>query len=493
MDWNTSTLVIAGTGAFVVGAAVVLVLVATLIWLFMQSTGRKTIPVACLLFGLCLELIFVKQPYLQLGLQIYPNDVISLFVLLSALAGMFYRPVPIYHSGFVVWLALGGTIILSFVLGLAEFGRYAGTEVRPFFYIWVAGLYCAMADFDEADLRRIGRWCLWTAYAIIGIALYLWAAVETGFIVRAELFGEEGGAVFRPVGSHGVFFVATVAMVQTMAWLRGSGGKRSGWHAAVLLTFVLVLQHRSVWIATLAGLLMVMALERRHLPRRFPLLLAFVLMVTLGVSIAAWFGYLDDLARQLTQSTLSMTDSGGTFAARIDGWIRLFESWVEGSVRVLMFGFPFGKGYTRYYNGQLIEFAPHNFFLDLLLRVGVVGLLLFMIATVMAIVYAWRSRTDSEADYLIKRGLAVGLVASLFYYVAYHSYYVLGAATGIALALMMRRPKAAPVASLKPVVGRIDPPQKPTPPQRPTPPQPLGPPSSRYHLNTAVHDRGHRR
>jgi len=62
MDWNASTVVIAGTGAFVVGAAVVVVMVALFIWLFLRSTGRKTIPVACLLFGLCLELFFVKQP-----------------------------------------------------------------------------------------------------------------------------------------------------------------------------------------------------------------------------------------------------------------------------------------------------------------------------------------------------------------------------------------------------------------------------------------------
>jgi len=484
MELNATTMVIFGTSAFVLGAAAAIVLVAALIWLFMQSTGRKTIPVACLLLGLCLELILVKQPYLQLGLQIYPNDVISLFVLLSTLAGCFYRPVPIYHSAFLVWLALGGTIILSFILGLAEYGRYAGTEVRPFFYLWVAGLYCCMADFDETDLRRIGRWCLWTAYAIVGIALYLWAAVESGWIARTELFGDEGNVVFRPVGSHGVFFVATVALVQTMAWLRRTGTARSGWHAAALLAFVLVLQHRSVWVATLVGLLLVMVLERRHLPRRFPLLLAFVLVMTLGVSIATWLGHLDDLGRQLVQSTVSMTDSGGTFAARIDGWIRLFDSWVEGSFRVLMFGFPFGKGYVRYYNGQLIEFTPHNFYLDLLLRVGVVGLMLFMLATVMAIVFSWRSRAASEADYLIKRGLAVGLVASLVYYVAYHSYYVLGAATGIALGLMMRPPKATPVAMANAGSGGSEP-------QRPNP-QPYVP-GARYHPNAAVHGGTRRR
>lgn len=484
MELNAATLFV-GTGAIALAAAVVFVLVAAMIWLFMQSTGRKTIPVALLLFGLCLELIFVKQPYLQLGLQIYPNDVISLFVLLSALAGCFYRPIPVYRSAFLVWLALGGTIMLSFIVGLAEYGRYAGTEVRPFFYIWVAGLYCCMADFDEADLRRMGRWCLWTSYAIVGIALYLWAAVQAGWVSRTELFGDEGNAVLRPVGSHGVFFVATVAMVQTMAWLRGTGTARSGWHAAALLAFVLILQHRSVWIATLAGLLLVMVFERRHLPRRFPLLLAFVGVTTLGVSIATWLGHFDELGRQLVQSTVSMTDSGGTFAARIDGWVRLFESWVEGSLRVLLLGFPFGKGYLRYYNGQLIEFAPHNFYLDLLLRVGIVGLLLFIVATVMAIVVSWRSRAGSEADYLIKRGLAVGLVASLFYYVAYHSYYVLGAATGIALGLMMRPSKAAPAAMAMAVdpVGSE--------PQRPSP-RPLVT-GARYHPNAAVHGGTRRR
>lgn len=484
MDWNISTGAIAGVGAFVVAAAVVFVLVALLTWLFMQSTGRKTIPLACLLLGLCLELLLVNQPYLQIGLQIYPNDVISLFVLLSTLAGCFYRPLPIYRGAFLVWLGLGGTIILSFIVGLAEYGRYAGTEVRPFFYIWVAGLYCCLADFDEADLRRIGRWCLWTAYAIVGIALYLWAVVQVGWISRAELFGDEVNVVFRPIGSHGVFFVATVAMVQTMAWLRGSGTARSGWHAAALLAFVLILQHRSVWIATLAGLGLVMVLERRHLPRRFPLLLAFVLLATLGVSIAVWLGHFDELGRQLVQSTVSMTDSGGTFAARIDGWIRLLESWAEGSLRVLMFGFPFGKGYVRYYNGQLIEFSPHNFYLDLLLRVGVVGLLLFLLATLMAIVFSWRSPVTSEADYLIKRGLAVGLVASLFYYVAYHSWYILGAATGIALAMMMRPPKAA----LK-VMAKAD--GIGSEPQR-SGPLPVAP-GSRYHPNAAVHGGSHRR
>lgn len=435
---DPSAQVILNSGMFAVGAIVVAAVVAGFVWLFIRSTSWKTVPVACLLIGFCLESIFVKQPYVQLGLQIYPNDVISLFVLLSVIGGFFLRPLPIYESPFLLWLAFGATIILSFIIGLGEYGRYAGTEVRPFFYLWAAGLYGCTADFDESELRRIGRWCVWTAYAFIGIAIYYWLAVETGFVDRRALFGDEGGAVFRPVGSHAVFFVATVALVQTMAWLRGTHARQSGWHAAILLAFVTILQHRSVWIAALAGLLCVLILERRHLPKRFPMLLAFVGLVTLLVAVAASFGYLDDLTDRMVKSAVSMTDSQGTFAARVDGWVRLLESWTDASNKVLVFGFPFGRGYTRMYNGQLIEFAPHNFYIDLILRVGIVGAVLFLIPTCIAIVQSFRARSTSEFEYLLMRGLAVGLAASLVYYIAYPSYYILGAATGIALAQLIR-------------------------------------------------------
>ena len=164
-----STLI--NSGIFAAGAVVIIGVVSIGVWLFINSTARKTSPIALLLVGFCLESIFVKQPYVQLGLQIYPNDVISLFVLLSTVAGFFYRPWPVHESPFLLWLSFGATIILSFIVGLSEYGRYAGTEVRPFFYLWISGLYCCTADFNESEVRRIGRWCVWTAYAFIGISI----------------------------------------------------------------------------------------------------------------------------------------------------------------------------------------------------------------------------------------------------------------------------------------------------------------------------------
>ncbi len=437
MDTTTQDLL--NVAGVMISAALLVASIGGLVWLFINATVKKVAPVALLLAGFCLEVYFFKQPYVQVGLQIYPNDVVSVIVLLAAIVGFTYRPLPVYSGAFQLWLAFGAAIIMSFVVGLNEYGRNAGTEVRPFFYMWVAGLYCCVADFDEADLRRIARWCMWAAYALIAIAIYYWIAVRLGFVNRQELFEEPDTAVFRPVGSHGTFFVAAIALFHVMAWLRGTGTRLSGLHAVLFIGFVVVMQHRSVWIAAAVGLLWVLMLERRHLPRRFGLLLAFVLSIIFFGAIAAAFGTFDDLARQLTASTLSMTDSGGTFAARFDGWVRLLDAWTDATTMTLVFGFPFGHGYTRLYNGVVIDFAPHNYFIDLMLRVGVVGAILFVLPTLMATVHGLRTKTNSEFDYLLSRGLGVGLLAAFVYFIAYPSYYIIGGATGVALAHLIRR------------------------------------------------------
>jgi hypothetical protein len=425
--------------AGVVGAAAAIAL-ATLFftWVFIKSTATKVLPVGLLLAGFCLEVYFFKQPFFQVGLQIYPNDLVSVFVMMAALVGFAYRPVPINDSPFLLWLAFGVTMIISFVIGLNEYGRYAGTEVRPFFYMWVAGLYCCIADFSEADLKRIGRWCVWTAYVLIAIGIYYWIAVEVGFVNRMEVFESPDTTVFRPVGSHGTFFIAAIGLAHTMAWLRGTGSRWAGLHAAVFIAFTVLMQHRSVWIAAAFGLACVFILERRHLPRRFALMLGFSLVMMFLVALAGAFGLLDDLARRLLESTLSMDDTGGTFAARIDGWVRLWEGWMSAPIHTTLFGFPFGHGYRRLYNDVVVEFAPHNFYLDLILRVGIVGMILFLIPTVMAIVHGLRAKTTSEFDYLLSRGVGVALLAALVYFIAYPSYYLIGGATGVALAHLIR-------------------------------------------------------
>ena len=428
---------------FAVAAVAATAVVVGLSWGFLRSTEDRTLPVLLLLAGFCAEAIFVKQPYVQIGLQIYPNDVISLFVVMAAAVGFVRRAAPITDRLFLLWMAFGGVIMYSFLLGLMEYGKAAGTEVRQFFYLWAAGLLGVTAGYTEPELRKIGRWCTIAAYAALGIAGYFWVGLETGFLSPAEVMDfAAGGRAFRPIGAQYAFFIGAVALAHTIAWLRSEQKTRSGWHATSMLLFVTILQHRSVWIAMASGLICVAWLERRYLPRRFPLLLGFVLIFGSVIVVAAWLGYLDPLMAQMVESTVSMADSGGTFSARVDGWERLLDEWND-SIRTVLLGFPFGHGYSRLYRGQLIDFVAHNHYIDLALRVGFVGVVFFLAPTTIAVIGCLRAKTDNEFEYVMMRGLAVTLIAAFVYYVAYPSFYLLGGATGIALAQLIRRREAA--------------------------------------------------
>ena len=439
MDKAEDILKVLGLGG---GALALVVGVAAVIWFLLNTTTRKTLPVAAVLVGLCLEVFFFKQPSVQVGLQLYPNDAISVFTLLACLVTFVRRPLPVSEVPFLLWLGFGFTIMLSFAIGLQQFGRYAGTEVRPFFYLWVTGLYASIAEFDEKDLKRIARWCVLAGYALIGIAVYFYVAVGIGYIDRMVYFGDEEGSVFRPIGAAGAYYAGALALFQTLAWLRRSGTRFSGLHALVFLAFVVILQHRSVWIAVGAGLLVLLFVERQHVRHRFGLLLGALLAVSMGIAIAASFGVFDELSRNLLQSVSTMDDQHGTFAGRVDGWERLTDEWSGASVWVQLFGYPFGRGYTRYYYGQLIEFAPHNLLLDLVLRVGVIGTLFFLVPALAVIVHGLRAPTRGEVDHIVTRGLGVLMFSSMVYGVAYPTNYLLTMALGVGMAEMMRRSRA---------------------------------------------------
>ena len=74
----------------VLATAVLSVTTAVVVWFTIKSSSTKLVPAALLLIGFCLEIYFIKQPFIQIGLQIYPQDAISLFVLLATLVELAY-------------------------------------------------------------------------------------------------------------------------------------------------------------------------------------------------------------------------------------------------------------------------------------------------------------------------------------------------------------------------------------------------------------------
>ncbi|MEO5314983.1 hypothetical protein PV772_12830 [Pseudarthrobacter sp. CC12] len=68
------------------------------------------------------------------------------------------------------------------------------------------------------------------------------------------------------------------------------------------------------------------------------------------------------------------TDSG-TYDARVRSWINLINQSTDSGLSGIIFGQPMGIGFGRFEGvGRWVEFAPHNWYVTMYLRVGVLGL-----------------------------------------------------------------------------------------------------------------------
>jgi hypothetical protein len=454
-----------------VGTGVALVLAVSVVWFLLASSHRSAVAIAYALAAFLFDVAMIEPPYFTVGLQLYPNDVMSMLLLSFILLRSFSRPVPLLSGPMLLWLAFGATLLASLVIGLGRYGTTAGTEVRDYFYYWAVGLYCCAVEWSEDDIARIGRWAHWAGYGLISIALYRWIGLALGFVSESTILEVGVTSVFRALPSHAAFYLAACGLVHLMRWLRRTGGRWAGLHMVVFFGFVLILQHRSVWAATLVGVATVLLIERRHVPPRAPLLLSMVGVSLAGLFVAVSLGMLDGLIESLTRSTMSMLDTRSSVTDRVFGWGSLVEDWAGSSVGTLIFGFPFGHGWRRVIDNRVIEFSPHNFYVDLLLRVGLVGLALMLVASMAALVHAFLGTTRSERDHVATRAIGVILLAALVYYVPYSASYLHGALTGLGLARLIasgwgapkpQKPTGLPDRAIPPVrrdpvaVGRLE-------------------------------------
>jgi O-antigen ligase len=221
-------------------------------------------------------------------------------------------------------------------------------------------------------------------------------------------------------------------------WLKHSAS-RDLLAALCLLGFVLVLQHRSVWVSVLGALVVVMWHLRTEVSRKaFPLIVIGLTTLSM-VAIMVALNPDSRLAETILKSAVSVTESQGTHMDRLLGWQALLNDFVAtASPHQWLVGKPYGSGFARWVLGHLKEYAPHNFYVLLLLRVGIVGILLLMT------VHLWLRRrvaleTSAESDGVVRAALLGLLAAFLLYYIPYQGVPFQGALYGVLIAVFGAR------------------------------------------------------
>jgi hypothetical protein len=356
------------------------------------------------------------------GVSITLTDAVLTLVTVAAV-GRLLRISPITGAQWLVAL-LGAIAVFSLARGIMQFGaQTAVNEFRSFLAFFGAALYFSTVDITHMFPDRLRTVWLWGASGMAVLVLARWASWLVGMPIG--VFEAEYDSAVRVLDGPQTFFLAIGFMLTLPAWRAAANNVMLRRVSLLLGIGVILLNRRTVWATLIIGLL-VLALRDQRLGRR--------LAVILTVGAIATSVFLINLPEMPTAdgSTVAtaVTDTG-TLEWRLRGWADLLADGPD-TLTDLVFGNPMGSGYTRQLGGVTVEHQPHNFYLHVYLRLGVVGLMLLAVlyaAAVSTLLRASKGRPESIATLLLvvlsaqfvwqltwapglEQGILVGLVAA---------------------------------------------------------------------------------
>ncbi|MCZ7457125.1 O-antigen ligase family protein [Streptomyces sp. WMMC940] len=406
-------------------------LVGLLLWVFARHCG---IAIGLLLGAQVWAVAMGGQTaVLEIGVSVYPTDVLGLCAICVAMARVPRRNLTA-HAGSAALLAMVVLTAWSTLRGAAAFGlQAAGNDSRVYFWHFLAiTLYLATAPLSSPLSRVVPRVWLATAAAYALLTAAGWA--DRGVHAANAYLAVDGVTVdSRPVPAAAALVLAQAAMLLLAPRApaapapdvtdRGgpSGGPRvNGRHLAALLflLLVLLLQHRTVWVATAMMGLAWWVLRPARGGQRFVSAGAGALVLSLTALLYA-VGAFGAIGGSLADSFKETQGTRSTFAWRVLGWQDLLDA--PRTLVQWLVGAPFGSGYERFIGGGLVTVSPHDYYLHIMLRLGLVGLL----ALLVVYFQTWRRLARAGAATVALRVVMVGQLVLFVSYSAFSEQAVL--------------------------------------------------------------------
>jgi O-antigen ligase len=327
------------------------------------------------------------------GVSITVMDAVFTLVTVAAVARLL-RISPITGAQWLV-VVVGAIAVFSLARGVVQFGaQTAVNESRGFLAFFGAALYFSTVDITHLFPDRLRMVWLWGASGMAVLVLARWASWLVG--VPIGVVAAQYDSAVRVLDGPQTFFLAIGFLLTLPVWKAGANNVMVRRASLLLGVGVILLNRRTVWATLIIGLL-VLALRNERLGRRFAVIL------TIGaIATSVFLINLPETTAGGRAVAMEVTDTG-TLEWRLQGWTDLLASRPDSPTN-LVFGNPMGSGYTRRQQGVTVEQQPHNFYLQVYLRLGVVGVVLLAAlyaAAVSTLLRASKRRPDSIAALLL--------------------------------------------------------------------------------------------
>ena len=399
------------------------------------------------IFGMyAVEALFMDVGGLQLGIAVYYTDFVLLFIgAIGGLRLLLAHDVPRRHWA---WLTFGGAFFISLGTGLATYGSGAGVQARPYFYLLSTAVYGMSFVVDARRLRLLFNALALLAILLIGITTYRWVVYYTPIrelLPEAGVYNNDGP--IRVIRSYEATILAEVLVLAIFLprVARGLGALR--WLAPLILGVVIALQHRSAWVAALIGALCALLVVRSRKASAVGQLLLILAIATVTALPLVVSDRLAGVSEQVSVSAESALEGRGTTGERFESWTEIVEKWATGGPRSIAIGQSFGTDPGRYVHDERgglrrIVYTAHNFYVQTLFSLGLLGLFSFVIAAAFVVRGLYRLCRSGSAEPEAS-ALFVLIAMQLTYYVPYGADYLQSLIFGIGLAYVAGRPRPA--------------------------------------------------
>jgi hypothetical protein len=369
-----------------------------------------------------LDAVTLTPHAIKLGIWVYLPDMLVVLLL----PAFFYRLVSLKKFAVIpaVWWLLGVVWLALFVWGLTQYGTGAGVDFRPFCYVWLGSAFLATFDYDEAFARGMMKFFVIMGAGVCVIAYSRWTlgAMDDQFYRELERFDATGVALLRVIPAGQAFILSCALLVVVYQATTKRTQPLALLLSAVFLVTVVALQHRTVWVASCAGFVaLALALRRMRTgagAKLFPMLLVAITILSLIAFSGRFQGAVDSVEDQAVRA---ISTTSGTFVGRVVGWQALLKTWASsGSPVTYLVGHPFGSGYQRYgsdFGSVKVGYVPHNVYMLVLYRGGLIGLFAFIWIFAQAATILWIRLKREEKG--ISPLLFAMLIAQLVYYIPY--------------------------------------------------------------------------
>jgi O-antigen ligase len=366
----TSSVMAAGILKF--GAAPVLALCA-LLWLIVFFF-RRPLLVALLWFAVLLYEEIVHDVTAQdafigpIGpILLLPMDIPYFFTLACLLISAVLQPremARVFKASPFLTLFLF-MVIASVVIDTSQYGKMAIGEARKVYFYFFFPILAAISIRTFADLHRL---LLAVFFVAVSVSILGYLLLFMGpAVVRSTM---------RPISAGGALillftiFAVLVAHANNMAIANWTVDNAM---AGLFLPLIIIAHHRTVFVAAALGLFLMVGLHRHKVLLVLKAALTFIIVLAV---ICVAFTKTPAFKRMFVKAIAGIADpySDQTGSWRIEGWRQQLTPL---SASELLFGKGLGS-YYRWYNGtQEVTAVPHNAYVTLVLKFGLLGLAVY--------------------------------------------------------------------------------------------------------------------